>query len=327
MPDPEWQFVINACAPTPRTPDPGAIPNWARVNAIALQQRVFPRLFASASELIPPEYGAALQALIRQNARAALANVARTVTVTRLLAEAGVETIVLKGPLLARQLYGDLAARVSGDVDLLVPESQLLRAARTLAEAGYLHHTPISAEALRRLRKSEHDIAFAHPEDQILVELHADIAQPHYGYRVDLGCWWGERRQTMVGEADLRVLSPEHAYLLSALHAAKHRWHRLDLVSDLAAYARLALNRAQIREEASRAWLLRLIETGEAMVAAVFGGTPPDSGLVAEAMSQMTEAEELGRWDGVWFDLRLRERWRDKAHYLRKRLISAKLAL
>jgi hypothetical protein len=277
--------------------------------------------------MIPAEHATALRTHVTRNLQAALANVARTAEVARLLAAAAVETIVLKGPLLARRLYGDLAARVSGDVDLLVPEAKLILAARILSEAGYQPETEITPDALRRLRRVEHDVGFRHPSDGILIELHADIAQPHYGYRVDLERWWAGRTETQIGDATVAVLSLEHAYLMSALHAAKHRWHRLDLIADLAAYQRLGVDRGVIHQEAAAAWLLRPVETGEAIAAGVFRGAPPRSGPARAAIAQMIAGKEFGRWPGIWFDVRLRERWRDRLRYLRKRLISAKLRL
>ena len=323
-PSPEWQLVVRASAPTPHNVDAHRV-DWSHATAIALQQRVYPRAFAQLSRLLPPDQRSELQAQVTRNARAALANAARTVAVVRLLEEAGVESIVLKGPLLARQLYGDLAARVAGDVDVLVPESRLLVAARALANAGYLPQTPITPASLRRMRKAEHDVAFVHPADRILVELHADIAQPHYGYRPDLGAWWEARRPTEIGDTKISVLSPEHAYLLSVLHAAKHRWNRLDLVMDLAAYAESDMDRAAVRRAAAQAWLLRPLEVGEAVVTSVYGEAAPGSALVRQAMSQMVDARELGRWSGLRFDVQLRDRLADKAHYVWRRLVSAKL--
>lgn len=323
-PSPEWQLVVRASAPTPHNVDAHRV-DWSHVTAIALQQRVYPRAFAQLSRLAPPEQMIRLHAQVTRNAQAALANTARTAAVVRLLDEAGVESIVLKGPLLARQLYGDLAGRVAGDVDVLVPEARLLAAARALANAGYRHQTPLTPASLRRLRKAEHDVAFVHPADQILVELHADIAQPHYGYRPNLGAWWEARRPTQIGETTAFLLSPEHAYLLSVLHAAKHRWNRLDLVMDMAAYAESDLDRVAVRREAAQAWLLRPLDAGEAVVASVYGEAAPGSALVRQAMSQMVDAQELGRWGGLRFDVQLRDRLADKARYVWKRLVSAKL--
>jgi hypothetical protein len=323
---PELAFLIDACAPAPRTPVtlPG---DWPQVIQLALRHRVYPRVWANRSDTFPPEQAAPMRAVVAENALAALRNVARTLEAVQLLRAAGLESLVLKGPLLAHDLYGDVALRVAGDIDLLVRETEFGRAAETLAAAGYRHPTGITPGALTRLRKREHDLAFFHPEDDTLIELHADIAQPQYGYRVDLEDWWRRRRVRALGADSVFLPSLEHAYLLAALHAAKHRWHRLDLVSDIAAFLRLGIDVDAVHQDAAKAWLLSLVRTGEAIAAWMFEEKASDSRLVRDAISQLIAGEELGRWTGMGFDLRLRERKAEKARYLWKRLVSAKLGL
>jgi hypothetical protein len=322
--DPELAFVVGASGPAAR-PDPALVRYWERVVQLAVRHRVFPRVWNAASSYFPPAQAETLRLLARQNARAALLNLARTIEVARLLRDHSIEPIVLKGPLLSYQLYGQYAARVSGDIDLLVAPAELLPAAEALAEAGYQHHTPITAGALARHLKSQHDIAFAHPVEQTLVELHVDIAQPHYGYRVDLDRWREERQCVQVGGAELAVLSREHAYLLAGLHAAKHRWDRLDLIADMAAYGQIALDFGKIEAEASQAWMLRAIRTGQALVALFYGDAAPPTGVVRDVSSKVVASQKFGRLGGLWLDLRLRERTRDQGRYLLRRLLSAKL--
>jgi hypothetical protein len=324
--NPELAFLIDACASTPRAPAT-APADWPRVIQLAREHRVYPRLWANRSDAFPSEHAAPMLALVAGNAVAALRNVARTMEAVRLLNTAGLESLVLKGPLLAQDLYGDVALRVAGDIDLLVRETEFPRAAETLAAAGYRHPTGITPAALARLRKREHDLAFFHPEDETLVELHADIAQPHYGYRVDLEDWWRRRRVRSLGADTVFLPSLEHAYLLAALHAAKHRWHRLDLVSDIAAFLRLGIDVEKVHRDAAKAWLLSPVCAGEAIAAWMFEGKTSNSRPVRDAVSQLIAGEDLGRWAGMGFDLRLRERKAQKARYLWKRLVSAKLGL
>ena len=268
-----------------------------------------------------------MRALVAENSVRALRNVARTVEVAGLMRAAGIQSMVLKGPLLAHDLYGDVALRVAGDIDLLVRESELLAAATKLSDAGYQPEVAVTAKSLARLRRTRHDVGFAHPEDGTLIELHADIAQPHYGYRLNLAGWWERARARPLGGDTVVTPGLEHAYLLTALHAAKHRWHRLDLVADVAAFGRLGIDRDFVVGEASQAWLLRHIEAGEQLAAWLFEEKQPTLGTVFRAEAQLVAGKDLGRLDGLAFDLGLRERPADKARYLWKRLITAKLGL
>jgi hypothetical protein len=325
--DPNFAFVVRATAQHPSEADARAVTDWSRVLDIALEQRVYPRVALHASTLFPPEHRDELRVHAQENARAALHNIARTSEAVGLLASRGVESIVLKGPLLSRFLYGDVARRVAGDIDLLVQEKDLLRACEALASHGYGHDLPINAKSLARHRRREHDVAFFDPVGGTRIELHADIAQPHYGIGFDLSDWWTARRKEAVGRTEVWVLGPEHGYLLTAVHAAKHRWECLDLVADLAGYRKIALDWARIYAEAAKAWQLRAVRTGETLASGLLVSDTPLHGTAAIAARKIAAAQGYSRKEGALFDLDLRERTRDRVHYLWRRFLSAKLKL
>ena len=67
----------------------------------------------------------------------------RTVRTVRglaaVLGDAGIGWLVMKGPVLAGRLYGDVGLRSSIDLDLLVARQDFARAVRALEAAGYVH--------------------------------------------------------------------------------------------------------------------------------------------------------------------------------------------
>jgi hypothetical protein len=54
------------------------------------------------------------------------------------LADAGIQSVALKGPLLAEAIYGDVGRRLSNDVDLLVAAEQLYAAVEVVQGLGYV---------------------------------------------------------------------------------------------------------------------------------------------------------------------------------------------
>ena len=64
-----------------------------------------------------------------------------TQEVLRALSSAGVRAAPLKGPELAGIIYGDLGARLSGDIDVLVAPEQLGAAVTAVRALGYGHAT------------------------------------------------------------------------------------------------------------------------------------------------------------------------------------------
>ena len=67
------------------------------------------------------------------------------------LGEAGIPFAVLKGAALAESVYGSPALRHSHDLELLVPEDRIRRAARTLLAAGCVRGEPLSASGRLRV--------------------------------------------------------------------------------------------------------------------------------------------------------------------------------
>ncbi len=81
----------------------------------------------------------------------ALAAEAATLRVVGILQAASIEPVVMKGPLLARRLYGAAAARgVPVDVDVLVHREEVAGAIEALSEAGLVAPPPAEVAALLR---------------------------------------------------------------------------------------------------------------------------------------------------------------------------------
>jgi hypothetical protein len=70
-----------------------------------------------------------------------------TVRLIAALDDAGIRVLPLKGPLLGERLYGDVGARVSADVDLLVARPDLACAVDVVTGLGYRRHAAHLADA------------------------------------------------------------------------------------------------------------------------------------------------------------------------------------
>ena len=57
--------------------------------------------------------------------------------VCKLFNESKINTLVLKGPILGANLYGDVSLRTSGDLDILIPIQDLEKAEKLLLMQGY----------------------------------------------------------------------------------------------------------------------------------------------------------------------------------------------
>ena len=315
--NPELAFVAKASVGSVDAATAADVTDWRAVVDLAIEHRVFPRVMHFGAKHIPVQRAEQLRERIVRNSRAALANVARTIEVVDLLSHNKLDALVLKGPFLSYDLFQDYGMRVSGDVDVLVPEHQLTRAARILADAGYAHHAAITDASLHRHRRTEHDVAFAHPEDHTLIEIHADIAQPHYSFNVDVWTWWQSSRTHHVAGKEVRTPSLENAYLIAVLHAARHRWSRLDLIADVAAFQSISFDRSRVQSCAARSGVLRIVHVAESMTALIGShtGDSPGSRLATSLMKKLAQGSDFSRWEGFWLDIGVRERARDRLRY------------
>ena len=148
----------------------------------------------------------------------------------------GIQSIVLKGPVVARTLYPDRALRPYGDIDLVVRLSMFEAAARSLIGLGF-REVPYEAEIAR--------IAFAEAggeepfhrmfvdrAQRSLVELHADPLQLGLVPAVEEDRWRRALRFPDLGPHAL-ALAGEDQVVQLAVHVHKHGFSRLIWLKDL----------------------------------------------------------------------------------------------
>ncbi len=125
--------------------------------------------------------------------------------------------IVLKGAHLSEKVYGNIALRGMGDVDLLVKKEDLPSVEQELLELGSVP---------RDLNRLMHDHA-AHfsyklPQSGLIVEIHWTLVQTIYPCRIDLDGIWRRAQPMKLQQTPALVLSPEDLLLYLCVHSAKH---------------------------------------------------------------------------------------------------------
>jgi hypothetical protein len=151
--------------------------------------------------------------------------------ILRALAGAGVEVVVLKGPVLGERLYGEASLRVSSDLDLMVAPQALAAAAATLDGLGFRTEAIPEDAAVR----GHHVKALR--TDSPVVELHHRLS-------ANLGVLIPSEEFLMrslphrtAQGADCRVLAVEDELFYLVLHAAEHLFARLAWLVDIKALA------------------------------------------------------------------------------------------
>jgi hypothetical protein len=154
--------------------------------------------------------------------------------VLRLLGEAGIRVLPLKGVPLGESLYGDAAFRVCSDIDILVPVSDALRARRLILAQGYTspftedffanHQFHTSADC--PLRAQRGDLTY-------FLELHWTLLQHSSKDAEAVQDLWSQARPRDFFGVQAYRLTPEWEFLYLAAHAAYHKWQTLKWVADI----------------------------------------------------------------------------------------------
>ena len=209
------------------------------------------------------------------NAEAALKQCAELARLTRMFATANIRVIVLKGVALSLQLYGDVAMRGVGDIDLLVDGADLPAADALLTEDGYRRETPRPTGGGWRVYR---DIDYVHPQRGSRIELHQRLTSNPQRLPLDFERLWRDRQEVSIAAAKIAVLPDRVQPLYLCVHGAAHGWSRLCWIADLAVLLAAPSARAAALSDAAGFGLDKALRRALALADILLGapeGAPP----------------------------------------------------
>jgi hypothetical protein len=185
---------------------------------------------------VPAAAISALRSRFESNSHRSLANAGELVRLAKLFQENGLGFIPLKGSTLALQVYGNLAGRHAGDIDLLVEPSQVELADRLL-QISYRRIMPgfqLSPSQRRRFLRLMHHFEYLGDQSNLRIELHWRSIPNRPPPFMDLTRL--HRRASTVALAGFRLpaMSLPDNFLYLCGHGAHHFWFRLFWLVDLA---------------------------------------------------------------------------------------------
>ena len=202
------------------------------------------------------------------------------------MSAAGVEAIPVKGLVLTEMLYGNLALRPAGDIDVLVRADDLPAAREALRGRGYEQE---AVPAYEERHHPFHDAPYYRPGPfrHTALELHHGLSAPRQ-FKMDAASLWERSVTTELFGRTLRVLGPEDTLLHLAVHRARAPL-RLRWLVDIAELMRrsgpeldIAFLLGQARAIGARTTLSMTLELSERLLGAP---VPP----------ALTQGLEIGR--------------------------------
>jgi len=299
--------------------------DWNAFNRLAVAHRVAPlvyRYFQGHPGELPAEVLAQLRQQIRATGFRNLVLTRELVRLAGVFADAGIDFLPLKGPLLAHQLYGDVSQRQFGDLDILVRPCQLGEARELLTREGYRYQDGWDSWRQRAYERFGHHYGYYHPLKSVQVEMHWRVLPQNVRFAIEVPEFWARLERCAIAGVPVPCTPAEDLLLMLTAHGSRHHWERLNWICDIAALleARPDLDWQVVEQRARRLGAVRMLDLGLLVAHDVLGAPLPAGAAGRLEVDRMTR--ELGAdvramlFAGINFEAAVGIRWR---YFLRLR--------
>jgi len=207
--------------------------DWKLFVKLVMHHRVYPLVYLKLKGLEPSLIPAnVMETLHHQynNNTIRMLHLSREMNhICKAFTNSGIRTLLLKGPILAIQLYGDLAHRTSKDLDILVHAEDVEKAEEILAQLGYESN---DEHILDNWKKKSHHLSFEHMEHLAQVEIHWRL-NPHFSESFSFDQLWERKNDVTLSNQTFHYLGNEDLLYYLADHGARHGWFRLRWLMDI----------------------------------------------------------------------------------------------
>jgi hypothetical protein len=229
----------------------------------------------------------------------------------------GRKILVYKGALAAMELYGNLALRPFGDIDILVPLIERNAAIELLLELGYQKASD------RPLLHYDYELTFIHPQRRTIVDLHWHVTSPAFPVNLTFEELWQRRRTMEIGKEEISCFSREDLFLILCVHASKHGWLQLSWLVDLGAFINLEIDWEVVAKRSQKWHVSQIVALGICLANELLdAGLPlPEKRrrsaaltLLKPFIAEITAASDTpaDRVTSLKLQFQTRERWQDR---------------
>ena len=224
--------------------------DWTHLIRLARAHGVMPLLYRTLNSTCPNAVPAPILEELREQF---YANVGRNLFLTKellkviqLLDAHRIPSIPYKGPVLAASVYGNLAFRMFGDLDILVREREYQKAQHLLIAEGY-----------GLTKEFDYESTLVHGSGLFAVDLHKGMTAREFSCPLTFEYLAGRMQSITVAGTTVPALSPADTLLMLAIQIAKDsgsRYSQLAKICDIAELLRLypQLDLAQVLRHARR---------------------------------------------------------------------------
>lgn len=315
--------------------------NWNRLLALAQRHGLAPLLYAHLSQVcgasVPAEPLAFLRDYAQKNTAFVVMLTGELVRLLKILEANGITAVPYKGPAIALKLYGSVARRQFGDLDILVRQRDVWEAGRLIEAEGYEPVFTLPGTMRARLLSHWYVRTFHRETSRTLLELHWDIAERYWAIRFDADAMWRRLEPMELPGVTAFVPCAEDLLLMLCVHNVRHRSDKLEGIASIGELVRStpALDWELVWRQAGEMHCRRILAFGLLLAHGLFDvALPPQAaeaigsrGLLAMARTTVRHFVADDPPPHTWrrqvsFQLELKDSRADQARYWARALMS-----
>ncbi|MEB3189183.1 MAG: nucleotidyltransferase family protein [Snowella sp.] len=224
--------------------------DWSYLLQIATRHSVLPLLYQNLKtlcpEAVPKPVLSELRNFFHTNATHNLFLTQELLQILKLFQDNDIPAIPFKGPVLAASVYGNLALRQFGDLDIWVREEDFLRVITDITakkyetpfRQGWMGQLPLYK--LININYNVHECAVVHVDNRVHIDVHKSLTRKSFFlFQLDFEYLWQRIELVDILGTEVSSLHPEDLLLVLCVHGSKHHWHKLGWICDIAELVRV----------------------------------------------------------------------------------------
>jgi hypothetical protein len=221
--------------------------DWSYLLQTAARHSVLPLLYQNLKNLcpeaVPKPVLSELRNFFHTNAAHNLFLTQELLKILKLFQDNDIPAIPFKGPVLAVSVYGNLALRQFGDLDIWVREEDFLRVIiditakkyETPFRQGWMGQLPLYK--LININYNVHECAVVHVDNRVNIDVHKSLTRKSFFlFQLDFEYLWQRIELVDILGTEVSSLQPEDLLLVLCVHGSKHGWEKLGWICDVAEF-------------------------------------------------------------------------------------------
>jgi hypothetical protein len=207
--------------------------DWSKFLLLVMHHRVHPFIYSKLKKMdgIPSHVVQTLYQEYQKNTFQMLRLSGEMEQICKLFIEKNIRPLLLKGPVLAIDLYGDVSLRASRDLDILIPIDDLDKVEEVLLKQGY-EKDGFTPTILNEWRWRQYHLTYFHPQKRLTLEIHWRLSHGP-GKEPSFNELWERKRISPLTRYPVYYLGREDLFLYLVSHGARHGWFRLRWLADI----------------------------------------------------------------------------------------------